>query len=74
MLETICFPCELGEHDSHHEAIEGPLPGVLGGARCRCKGECVDGRYVPAQFTYIKQMVERRFATTIPDNVVLGEE
>lgn len=74
MLETICYPCELGQHDNHHEIIEMPPPGVLGGACCRCKGECVDGRYVPAQFKNIKRFVEERFGTMIPNNIILGEE
>lgn len=74
MLETICFPCELGEHQDHHEIIEAPPPGVLGGSRCRCQGECIDGRYVPQQFKNIKAFVQERFSKLIPDNIVLGEE
>jgi len=54
VLETICNACQHGLHDSHVRVIQQPPPGMLGGASCRCQGECVDGRYVPAQFKNIK--------------------
>lgn len=45
MLQTICYPCRLGAHDEHTPIIQRPPEGMLGGAACRCEGECVDGRY-----------------------------
>lgn len=49
MLETLCTACQYGNHH-HQSAIGRPPKGTLGGARCRCEGECVDGRYIPEQF------------------------
>lgn len=77
MLQTICSSCELGLHDAHNEIIQAPPPGVMGGSSCRCRGECVDGRYVPAQFEYLSKMVRDKFKENhlpVPDNIVLGEE
>lgn len=49
MHNTICIGCQHGEHHST-DVIQNPPKGALGGSRCRCEGECVDGRYIPPQF------------------------
>lgn len=41
MLLTYCVACKHG----HHDACQGghaPPPGMLGGWKCRCEGECVE--------------------------------
>ncbi len=42
MLWTYCIPCER-----HHEVIQHAPPGVMGGAKCRCKGECLKADETP---------------------------
>lgn len=42
MLLTYCIPCQHGHHERHHEIVQAVPEGVMGGARCRCGGECVD--------------------------------
>lgn len=37
-----CIACQYGQHDMHHEVIEQPPSGVMGGSMCPCKGECVE--------------------------------
>jgi hypothetical protein len=56
MLETVCTSCEFGEHDRCQGGQAAP-EGVLGGWRCRCEGECVDGRYVSPQFEATTQAI-----------------
>lgn len=42
-----CLPCQHGDHDGHHEVVQTVPEGVMGGARCDCKGECQTGRPCP---------------------------
>jgi hypothetical protein len=42
MLEADCLACQNGDHDSHREWIQKPPPGLIGGARCPCQGECCE--------------------------------
>lgn len=44
---TICGACERGEHQHHRKVVQAVPPGMLGGSVCKCRGECVDGRYKP---------------------------
>ncbi|HXQ39152.1 MAG TPA: hypothetical protein VN843_34450 [Anaerolineales bacterium] len=60
MLETICDACQYGEHDKHRRVIQAPPPGMLGGMGCRCKGECVDGRYCPPQLANTLEAIWKR--------------
>lgn len=40
VLLTLCIPCQHGNHDDHMEVIQAAPPGMMGGARCPCKGDC----------------------------------
>lgn len=42
---TICPPCEMGDHKHHYRVVQPAPEGGFGGAVCTCKGECKDGRY-----------------------------
>lgn len=61
MLNSICVACQYGYHDSHINIIQVAPPGLLGGVRCTCKGECVDGRYKSDQIKQIMIDVEKFF-------------
>lgn len=37
---TKCFACKAGDHKNHYEVVQAVPPGMMGGARCFCKGEC----------------------------------
>lgn len=37
-----CIPCQYGDHEAHHEIIQHAPKDGVGGAKCRCKGECVE--------------------------------
>lgn len=60
MFDGICTACQYGEHAGHREAIVNPPPGMLGGSRCVCKGECVDGRYMPKQMASLLAWAKER--------------
>lgn len=60
-----CQACEMGEHDKHHEVIQAAPPGMLGGAACPCKGECVDGRYCPPEFPNLLRAIKERVADAV---------
>lgn len=62
MLDSICTACQYGEHANHHEATQTPPPGMLGGSRCTCKGECVDWRYMPPQTASLLAWAKERSA------------
>ena len=51
----ICSSCQYGDHEHHIPVMQAVPPGVIGGAKCRCEGECVDGRYQSEQFKKIKE-------------------
>lgn len=36
-----CPACMLGEHDGH-DALHGIIPGLIGGSRCDCEGDCAE--------------------------------
>lgn len=40
VLVTYCISCQYGDHDNHYEVVEAVPEGVIGGAICKCKGEC----------------------------------
>lgn len=61
VLLTICSACRGGKHDEHRRVIQAAPKGMIGGSACRCEGECVDGRYVPKQFTNIHAAVVRAY-------------
>jgi hypothetical protein len=42
VLLTKCHACRRGDHEHHSEVIQAALPGMIGGMRCPCKGECVE--------------------------------
>lgn len=42
MLIHDCIPCQRGQHDSHCEVVESVPPGMFGGWRCGCKGDCAE--------------------------------
>ncbi len=42
VLLTDCFACRAGDHSRHHEVIQDVPPGMLGGVRCACKGDCAE--------------------------------
>jgi len=42
VLLTYCIPCQHGDHEHHHEVVQAVPEGMLGGVKCRCKGECVE--------------------------------
>lgn len=42
VAHTLCIPCQYGDHDDHYEVVQACPPGMLGGARCPCEGECRD--------------------------------
>lgn len=56
-----CAPCEMGNHDAHHEVIEAAPPGMMGGIQCPCKGECIDGRYCPSEFNNILALIRDKY-------------
>ncbi len=37
-----CFGCRAGDHSRHHEVIQAAPPGMLGGKRCVCTGDCAE--------------------------------
>ncbi len=41
---VLCIPCQYGRHDAHYDVVQPAPEGGVGGARCPCKGECVDER------------------------------
>lgn len=43
MVELIdCIACMHGDHDHHVEMIHAAAPGLMGGARCPCTGDCAE--------------------------------
>jgi hypothetical protein len=42
-----CIPCQYGDHANHHEIVQAVPDGVMGGARCDCRGECQGVRACP---------------------------
>lgn len=44
-LNSICTPCEMGDHKHHYRVIQAAPEGGVGGVVCTCEGECRDGRY-----------------------------
>lgn len=43
-----CIPCQYGDHDGHVEIIQAVPEGMMGGAVCGCKGECINRRKAEA--------------------------
>jgi hypothetical protein len=37
---TECIACQAGDHDGHEEVVQAVPEGVMGGAKCLCRGEC----------------------------------
>ncbi len=37
-----CAGCRYGDHSRHHEVVQYVPPGVMGGMRCVCKGDCAE--------------------------------
>ena len=37
-----CIACQHGRHERHREVIQAVPEGMMGGAKCRCEGECVE--------------------------------
>lgn len=44
-LNTICNACRGVDHANHSEVVQAVPEGMLGGSKCTCDGECMDGRY-----------------------------
>lgn len=42
MLIADCIPCQYGHHDQCQGVYEPAPKGMIGGAMCGCKGECVE--------------------------------
>jgi hypothetical protein len=40
MRDGLCQACQFGNHNEHIEIIEAAPPGMMGGVRCVCKGDC----------------------------------
>ena len=40
---TYCNACCDGDHDNHREVVQAVPEGMVGGAICKCQGECRDG-------------------------------
>lgn len=38
---TYCQACQFGFHEDHVQDFAPAPPGVMGGFRCPCEGECV---------------------------------
>lgn len=36
-----CDACAMGDHSRHYRVVEAVPEGMLGGAVCPCRGECV---------------------------------
>jgi hypothetical protein len=47
---TLCLACQAGDHAHHQRVLQPVQEGVMGGAECRCEGECVR----PASERYIE--------------------
>lgn len=61
MLETTCIACQYGFHDQHVK-VWANSPGLMGGSRCVCCGECGDGRYKAPQDAAIEAVIETALA------------
>jgi hypothetical protein len=55
VLIVTCIPCHVGAHEEHYEVVQPVSEGVLGGAKCLCKGECRDR---PPQMTVVQGIIE----------------
>lgn len=44
MLVADCIACQFGDHSGHVEWPSKPPPGVIGGHKCACTGECENDR------------------------------
>lgn len=49
VLLTYCIPCRGGNHDRCHGVMQAVPKGMMGGARCRCEGECRTSRAEPLE-------------------------
>jgi len=61
-FNTICTPCQMGEHQRHHRVVQAVPEGMMGGSVCTCKGECVDGRYESKDLKRMAQLMVRAYA------------
>jgi hypothetical protein len=49
----------MGDHKRHREVVQAVPEGMIGGAVCKCKGECVDGRYESKELRRIAKLMVR---------------
>lgn len=42
MRLTYCIPCQYGDHTGHYEVVQAVPKGMMGGAKCPCRGECAE--------------------------------